>query len=85
MLSITGSTSPHYQIHVHVITMYCFLSSHGRVIMQTEYGETALHTASRFGHVNVITALVEKGADVNCLTKVGGVHSSIVEDGMLSL
>ena len=53
--------------------------------MQDEYGETALHTASGEGHVNVITALVERGADVNCLTKVGGVHSSIVEDGMLSL
>ena len=48
-------------------------------------GETALHKASRFGHVNVITGLVERGADINCLTKVGGVHSIIVEDGMLSL
>ena len=53
--------------------------------MQNEYGETALHTASSHGHVNVITALVERGADVNSLTKVGRVHSSIVEDGMLSL
>lgn len=53
--------------------------------MQTEIGETALHTASSHGHLSVITALVERGADVKCLTKVGGVHSSIVEDGMLSL
>ena len=53
--------------------------------MQDETGETALHAASYEGHVNVITALVERGADVNCLTKVRGVHSSIVEDGMLSL
>ena len=53
--------------------------------MQDEIGETALHTASSRGHVNVITALVERGADINCLTKVGGVHCSIVEDGMLSL
>ena len=64
------------------MTLYYF---HARAIMQNEYGETALHAASRFGHVNVISALVERGADVNCLTKVGGVHSSIVEDGMLSL
>ena len=53
--------------------------------MQTETGETALHTASRCGHVNVITVLVDRGADVNSLTKVGGVNSSIVEDGALSL
>ena len=58
---------------------------HVQSCMQDEIGETALHTASRYGHVNVITALVEKGANVNCLTKVGGVHSSIVEDEMLSL
>ena len=61
------------------------LSSHTRAIMQDETGETALHTASSHSHVNVITTLVERGADVNCLTKVGGVHSSIVEDGILSL
>ena len=71
------------------ITTFCmyhfFPPMHGPSCMQDEYGETALHKASRFGHVNVITALVERGADVNCLTKVGGVHSSIVEDGMLSL
>ena len=54
-------------------------------IMQDEIGETALHAASRNGHVNVITVLVQRGADVNFLTKVGGVRSSIVEDGMLSL
>ena len=53
--------------------------------MQDECGETALHAASRNGHVNVITVLVQRGADINSLTKVGGVHSSIVEDGMLSL
>ena len=53
--------------------------------MQNEYGETALHAASRNGHVNVITVLVQRGTDVNSLTKVGGVHSSTVEDGMLSL
>ena len=53
--------------------------------MQDEYSETALHTASKFGHVNVITVLVDRGADINSLTKVGGVNSSIVEDGVLSL
>ena len=53
--------------------------------MQEEHGETALHAASRYGHVNVIMVLVERGADVNSLTKVGGVNSSIVEDGVLSL
>ena len=53
--------------------------------MQHEIGETALHTASRHGHVNVMTVLVQRGADVNSLTKVGGVHSSIVEEGMFSL
>ena len=55
--------------------------------MQHEIGETALHAASGHGHVNVMTVLVQRGADVNSLTKVrvGGVHSSIVEDGMLSL
>ena len=53
--------------------------------MQDEIGETALHAASGNGHVNVITVLVQRGADVNSLTKVGGVHSSIVEDGMFSL
>ena len=53
--------------------------------MQDEYGETALHKASSYGHVNVITVLVDRGADVNSLTKVGGVNSSIVEDGVFSL
>ena len=53
--------------------------------MQDEIGETALHAASRHGHVNVMTVLVQGRADVNSLTKVGGVHSSIVEDGMLGL
>ena len=53
--------------------------------MQDEHGETALHAASNYGHVNVITVLVDRGADVNSLTKVGGVYSSIVEDGVLSL
>ena len=67
-----------------IIAMY-FSSSHVRVILQEEIGETALHIASSQGHVSVITALVERGTDVNCLTKVGGVHSSIVEDGLLSL
>ena len=32
-----------------------------------------------------MTVLVQRGADVDSLTKVSGVHSSIVEDGMLSL
>ena len=53
--------------------------------MQGEIGGTALHAASCHGHLNVMTDLVQRGADVNSLTKVGGVHSSIVEDGMLSL
>ena len=53
--------------------------------MQDEIGETALHAASKKGDVNAMTVLVQRGADVNSLTKVGGVHSSIVEDGMFSL
>ena len=55
--------------------------------MQNEIGETALHAASKKSDVNVMTILVQRGADVNSLTKVrvGGVHSSIVEDGMFSL
>ena len=47
--------------------------------MQSEIGETALHTASQYGRVNVITVLLQRGADINSLTKVGGVHSSIVD------
>ena len=53
--------------------------------MQDEIGETALHAASKKGDVNVMTILVQRGADVDSLTKVGGIHSSIVEDGMFSL
>ena len=53
--------------------------------MQEKIGETALHKAGKFGHVNIITVLVERGADVNSLTKVGEVNSGIVEDGVLSL
>ena len=52
--------------------------------MQDELGETALHAASGHGNFNVMIVLVQRGADVNSLTKVGGVYSSIVEDGMLS-
>ena len=68
-----------------IVNFLLFLSSHAHAIIQDEIGETALHTASRNGHVNVMTVLVQRGADVNSLTKVGGVHSSIVEDGMLNL
>ena len=35
----------------------------GDVNEQTEYGSTALHAASREGHVEVITALLAAGAD----------------------
>ena len=54
-------------------------------LMQDEISEIALHAASKKGDVNVMTVLVQRGADINSLTKVGGVHSSIVEDGVLSL
>ena len=47
--------------------------------MQDDIGETALHTASAYGNVNVITVLLQRGADINSLTKVGGGHSSIVD------
>ena len=68
-----------------IVNFLSFLSSHAHAIMQDVIGETAIHTSSNHGHVNVITVLVQRGADVNSLTKVGGVHCSIVEDGMLSL
>ena len=50
--------------------------------MQDEFGDTPLHAAGGQGHVNVITVLIERGAVVNCLNKVGVVHSqdSLVED-----
>ena len=38
--------------------------------MQDEYGETALHTASNKGHIDVARYLLEKGATVNSLSKV---------------
>ena len=38
--------------------------------MQDEYGETALHTASSKGHIDVARYLLEKGATVNILNKV---------------
>ena len=79
-------------LQTNVREMMCYLISVTVAMMtmvnyslQDEYGETALHAASRNGHVNVMTVLVRRGAGVNSLTKVGGVHSSTVEDGMLSL
>ena len=38
--------------------------------MQDEFGETALHAASGKGHVEVMTVLVQRGANVNSLNKV---------------
>ena len=38
--------------------------------MQDEFGETALHAASIEGHVEVMTILVQRGANVNSLNKV---------------
>ena len=38
--------------------------------MQDEFGETALHGASGEGHVEVMTVLVQRGANVNSLNKV---------------
>ena len=48
--------------------------------MQEEIGETPLHAASGEGHVNVITILIERGAAVNYLNKVGVVHG---QDGLV--
>ena len=39
-------------------------------LMQDEYGHTALHTASAEGQIDVARYLVEKGANVNILSKV---------------
>ena len=38
--------------------------------MQDEYGQTALHTTSAEGHIDIARYLVEKGANVNILSKV---------------
>ena len=38
--------------------------------MQDEFGETALHAASGEGHVEVMTIIVQRGANVNSLNKV---------------
>ena len=38
---------------------------------QDEIGESALHVASGKGHVEVIIVILQKGGDVNILTKVG--------------
>ena len=51
------------QIHLFI----CIAMSH---LMQDEHGETALHTASAHGHIDVARHLLEKGATVNSLTKV---------------
>ena len=38
--------------------------------MQDEFGDTALHAASSEGHVEVMTVLLQRGANVNSLNKV---------------
>ena len=38
--------------------------------MQDEFGETALHGASGEGHVQIMTVLIQRGANVNSLSKV---------------
>ena len=40
-------------------------------LIQDEYGETPLHAASGQGQVKVISVLVQKGANLNSLNKVG--------------
>ena len=39
-------------------------------LIQDEYGDTALHAASSEGHVEVMTILMQRGANVNSLNKV---------------
>ena len=43
--------------------------------MQDECGETPLHAASGQGEVKVISVLVQRGANLNPLNKVGWVLS----------
>ena len=47
-------------------TMTATLLAHGAVIQQT----LALHTAARAGHLNVMTFLLDKGADINEIPEV---------------
>ena len=48
----------------------CITSKHFFDLMQDEIGETALHAASKEGHVEVMTVLIQRGANVNSLSKV---------------
>jgi len=43
----------------------------GHLNKPDEAGNTALHVACRWGYHNVISALAEAGADVNCRNKIG--------------
>ena len=40
---------------------------------QDEFGDVPLHAASGQGHVNVMTVLIQRGADVDYLNKVCGI------------
>ena len=53
------------------IASYWLILVNSLSLMQEEYGETPLHAASGQGQGKVISVLVQKGANLNSLNKVG--------------
>lgn len=47
--------------------------------MLSQDGSTALMVAAAHGHLSLVTLLLERGADMNCLDKVSPPNNSIVE------
>jgi len=50
--------------------MWLMMKLHYIICVLLQWGETALHCAAAYGHVQVVETLIRLGADVNVVDKV---------------
>ena len=62
------------QISMYMYNLLIFCVVLSPQFMQDEYGETALFAACQEGHYDPAALLIDRGADVNYLSKVRSSH-----------